>query len=76
MKTLSLKLDDSIYEETEKLRSEIQQPRNRYINNALKFYNKVQWRSILAKKLETESKLVHEESMNVLAEFESLRDED
>lgn len=76
MKILSLKLDQSIYEEMEKLLSQIKQPRNRYINNALKFYNKVQWRTILAKKLEAESSLVHEESMNVLGEFESLADED
>jgi predicted transcriptional regulator len=76
MKTLSLKLDDSIYEDMEKLLSEVRQPRNRYINNAVMFYSKMQWRTILAKKLKAESKLVHEESMNVLAEFESLLDED
>jgi len=75
MKTLSLKLDNTIFNETEELLSQIKKPRNRYINDALKFYNSVQKRKILAKKLEAESKLVQEESMKVLAEFESLLDE-
>ena len=76
MKTLSLKLDDSIFKETEMLLSEMKQPRNRYINDALNYYNKIQIRKTLAKKLEVESKLVKEESMKVLSEFESLIDED
>lgn len=76
MKTLSLKLDDTIFKETEMLLSEMKQPRNRYINNALNYYNKIQRRKMLAKKLEVESKLVQDESMKVLSEFESLIDED
>ncbi len=76
MKVLSLKLDESIFQETEKLVKEIKQPRNRYINEALNFYNKIQNRKILARKLETESKLVREESMKVLEEFENLLDVD
>jgi hypothetical protein len=76
MKTLSLKLDNNIFNETEKLLSEIKKPRNRYINDALKYYNSIQRKKLLAKKLESESKLVREESMKVLAEFESLIDED
>ncbi|MCD4693433.1 MAG: hypothetical protein K8R79_11000 [Calditrichales bacterium] len=76
MKTLSLKLDDSIFQETEKLVKEINQPRNRYINEALNFYNRIQNRKILAKKLEAESKLVREESIKVLEEFEKLLDVD
>lgn len=75
MKTLSLKLDNEIFDETEELRAQKKQPRNRYINDALKFYNAIQKRKILAKKLASESSLVQEESMKVLAEFESLLDE-
>lgn len=74
MKTLSLKLDDSIFQDTENLLKEINQPRNRYINEALNFYNKIQNRKILARKFETESKLVREESIKVLEEFEKLLD--
>jgi len=70
MKTLSLKLDDSVFTETEQVVNQIKKSRNRYINEALDFYNKVQKRRILASKLEKESKLVNEESIRVLHEFE------
>ncbi len=72
MKTLSLKLDDIIYQETEQLLEKIKKPRNRYINEALAYYNKVQKRKILSKLLLAESKLVSEESMKVLHEFDAL----
>lgn len=39
MKTLSLKLDDSVFEETEKVVAELKPARNRYINEALTLYN-------------------------------------
>ncbi len=70
MKTLSLKLDDSVFSETESVVNQIHKPRNRYINEALEFYNKIQKRKILSAKLEKESKLVKEESLKVLNEFE------
>ena len=70
MKTLSLKLDDDVFTETEQVIHQIKKSRNRYINEALDFYNKVQKRRILASKLETESKLVMEESIKVLHEYE------
>jgi len=70
MKTLSLKLDDSVFTETEQVVNQLKKSRNRYINEAVDFYNKVQKRRILASKLEKESKLVKEESSKVLHEFE------
>lgn len=76
MKTLSLKLDDIVYEETEKLLEKIKKPRNRYINEALQYYNRIQKRNIISKLLILESKLVSEESMNVLSEFENLDEYD
>lgn len=72
MKTVSLKIDDSIFGETEKILSNMSIPRNRYINEAIKYYNKVQKRKILEKKLESESNLVQKDSMNVLNEFEKI----
>jgi hypothetical protein len=72
MKTLSLKLDDSVFSETEKVISHIKKSRNRYINEALDFYNKVQKRKLLASQLEKESKLVKEDSLTVLHEFEMI----
>ena len=72
MKTISLKLDDSIYGETENILISIKKPRNRYINDALEYYNKMQNRMLLQKKLHFESKLVSESSMEVLKEFEQI----
>jgi hypothetical protein len=75
MKNLSLKLDDEVFNETENISGKLHVNRNRYINNAVSFYNKLQKRKLLAGKLAAESKLVQKESMLVLAEFEKLDDE-
>ena len=63
MKTLSLKIDDLIFEETEQVLTKIKKPRNRYINEALSFYNKLHKRRLLSKRLQIESKLVAKESV-------------
>jgi hypothetical protein len=42
----------------------------------VQFYNLLQKRKILSHQLQKESKIVQEESMKVLAEFEKLQDED
>lgn len=76
MKTVSLKIDDSIFGETEKILSVMNKPRNRYINDAIEYYNKLQKRLILEKKLLKESAIVGSESMAVLKEFEELGYED
>lgn len=75
MKTLSLKLDEDIFQETEELSGKMETSRNRYINQAIDFYNKIQKRKMLEKILAKESELVREESMKILAEFEILDDE-
>jgi predicted transcriptional regulator len=72
MKTVSLKIDDSIFGETEKILSRIRKSRNRYINEALEYYNKVQSRKLLEDRLKLESALVKEESMSVLKDFEEI----
>lgn len=72
MKTVSLKIDESIFSETEKILALINKPRNRYINEAIEYYNKLQKRMILEKKLSKESELVKSDSLSVLKEFEEL----
>jgi len=72
MKSVSLKINDSIFDETEKILARIKKPRNRYINEALEFYNKYQRKQILEKKLQKESKLVKGDSMSVLNDFEGI----
>ena len=72
MKTVSLKIDDSIFGETEKILAQIKKPRNRYINEAIESYNKLQRKQILEKMLKKESSLVKEDSMSVLKDFEEM----
>jgi hypothetical protein len=72
MKSVSLKIDDSIFEETEKILSKIKKPRNRYINDAIDYYNRIQKRLLLEKKLKLESDLVREDSISILKEFEEI----
>ncbi len=72
MKTISLKVDDAVFGETEKILSRIKKTRNRYINEALDYYNRHQSRIILEKKLKDESALVEKESLTVLNEFERI----
>ena len=72
MKTVSLKIDDSIFGETESILSRIKIPRNRYINEALDYYNKFQRRQILEKRLKFDSDLVKNDSIKVLKDFERI----
>ena len=76
MKTLSLKLEDHIFNEAEGVISKVKKTRNRYINEAVDYYNRFNKRKLLATKLAKVSKLVQEESMSVLAEFERISHED
>ncbi len=72
MKIVSLKIDDSIFRETEKILSGMKKPRNRYINEALEYYNRLQRRLIIEKRLKKESELVKSDSMSVLKDFEEI----
>ena len=76
MKTLSLKLDDHIFEETENLTSQMKKARNRYINEALSIYNLFNKRRLLKKQLLKESRVIQADSLEILSEFEKLIDED
>ena len=75
MKNLSLKMDDIVFLETERITAKISKNRNRYINEAVEFYNLLQKRKLISRQLQKESKIVQEESLKVLAEFEKLHDE-
>ena len=70
MKNLSLKVEDKVFNETERITAKISTNRNRYINEAVAFYNLLQKRKLLSHQLQKESKIIREESMKVLAEFE------
>ncbi len=72
MKSLSLKLDDKTYEETEKVIAQLNLSRNRYINEALNLYNQFQKRRLIRSQLKKESKLIASDSLIILSEFEKL----
>jgi hypothetical protein len=74
MKTLSLKLDDKIFDEAEEITTKLNLARNRYINEAVSIYNLFNKRRLLKKQLSKESKLTSKDSMDVLHEFEKLID--
>ncbi len=69
-KNLSLKLQDDIFEETERVLRKVKRPRNAYINEAIHFYNKLFARKMLKDQVLKESALVAKDSMVVLKEFE------
>lgn len=75
MKTLSLKLDDEIFDEAEEITAKLKLARNRYINEAVSIYNLFNKRKLLKSELAKESKLTSKDSMEVLHEFESFMDE-
>ena len=56
-------MDDVIFNETEKIVAKMNKNRNRYINEAVEFYNLLQKRRIISRQLQKESKIVQEESM-------------
>ena len=76
MKTLSLKLDDKIFDEAEEMTSKLKLARNRYINEAVSIYNLYNRRRLLKNQLMKESKLTSKDSMDIVHEFEKLIDED
>jgi len=72
MKTVSLRIDDSIFDETEKILARLKKPRNHYINEAIECYNKTQRKRILEEKLKKESSKVKKDSMAILHDFEQI----
>jgi hypothetical protein len=75
MKTLSLKLDDTTFDEAEEITTQLNLARNRYINEAVSVYNRYNKRKILKGKLLKESKLTMKDSLKTLHEFEKFVDE-
>jgi predicted transcriptional regulator len=74
MKTLSLKLDDAIFEETDRIAGKLNMARNRYINEALDAYNRMVSRKFLKEKLLKESTQISRSSMEVLRDLERITD--
>lgn len=74
MKSITLKLDDKIFEETEAMVSSTTKDRNRYINEALEHYNKFNKRTILTEKLRKEVAIVSTDSLEMVQLLDQLPD--
>ena len=74
MKVLSLKLKEDVFNEVEHVVKKFHMSRNAYINQALDFYNRLNKRKLLRKKLKEESRAVRAGSLQVLRELEKLED--
>jgi len=74
MTSLSLKLQDGIFTETEAILARLKKPRNTYINEALDYYNALQKRLLLALELQAEVKLAAASYQEVLREMEQIED--
>lgn len=75
MKSISLKLKDQILRDLDALLEHLNSSRNNYINEAIEFYNQYQQRRLIEEKLAHESKLIQDDSLETLHEFEQLEDE-
>lgn len=76
MKTVLFKLDESAFEETEKILFQKKSTWNIYMNEALCNYNKYQKKLILGKKLKKESEMVKADCLKILKDFEGSYYED
>lgn len=76
MKSIFFNLDEEIFSETERILSTLKTTRNKYINDALDFYNKYQRKKMMESRVIIESELVRKESLSVLKEFEDLENKD
>jgi metal-responsive CopG/Arc/MetJ family transcriptional regulator len=74
MHALSLKLEEKIHEEAERIVKRRKISRNAYINEAVKAYNALQRRRDLREQLAVESKLVAADSLAMLKELEMIVD--
>lgn len=74
-KSISLKINDKELRKVDHSAQTVGVSRNAYINKALRFFNRLYERRLLAKELRRESEQVRQESLAVLREFETFQDE-
>jgi hypothetical protein len=73
-KALSLKLDESTYLKTEKIRKRLKLPRNAYICKAISHYNSLYARKLLEKEYSKASRRLGAAHLEYLKETEALED--
>lgn len=74
-KLISLKIEEKELRKVDHSAQTVGVSRNAYINKALRFFNHLYERRLLAKELRRESEQVRQESLTVLREFATFQDE-
>lgn len=74
-KAISLKINDSLFEEAEDLIHKMKVHRNSYINEAIRYYNRVIRRKLLKQHYQKESSLLGAHSLEINQEFQEIEDE-
>ena len=74
-KLISLKIEERELRKVDHSAQTVGVSRNAYINKALRFFNRLYERRLLAKELRRESEQVGQESSAVLREFETFQEE-
>ncbi len=74
-KLISLKIEERELRKVDHSAQTVGVSRNAYINKALRFFNRLYERRLLAKELRRESEQVRQESLAALREFETFQDE-
>ena len=74
-KAISLKINDRIFKETEDILQKTHVPRNSYINEAIKYYNRLIRRRLLKRRYQKESLLVGGQSLEINQEFQKIEDD-
>lgn len=76
VKNLSLKLEDDIFSEAEEIIGHLNKKRNKYINEAVNYYNRLYKRKLMKDQLLEESKAVYHNSLDMLAELDNIEDDE
>lgn len=71
-KALSLKMDEDIFKETEKIVHQMKLPRNAYINKAVASYNRLYKKYALKRQFAKEVELLRHDTRDFLDEFNHL----
>ncbi len=74
LKSVALKLNAPVFEETNKIVLKLNTNRNRYINEAVELYNQYNKKKLLKKQLSYESSITKVDSLERLADFEMMID--
>jgi hypothetical protein len=74
-KAISLKINDSLFTEAEDLIHKTAVPRNFYINQAIRYYNRIIKRKLLKQHYQKESSLLAAHSLEINQEFQKIEDE-